>query len=169
MVAERVRRGVESEHTPERDTPLRRQLMVSGGVASLTEGTNTPKGPMEAADGAMYRAKRSGTNRTCVEGEPVSLGRRLEERGGSRRTRHRPPAGLGAHSRKAPSQASTTIRLGSQSAVRWASHITRMALLSPPSPLPYSCPGPGSWIVLRGGLDERGPGPCRGIPASSSR
>jgi PleD family two-component response regulator len=80
MVAERVRRGVESEHTPERDTPLRRQLMVSGGVASLTEGTNALKGPMEAADGAMHRAKKSGKNRTRVEGEPASLGRRLEKR-----------------------------------------------------------------------------------------
>jgi PleD family two-component response regulator len=70
MVAERVRRGVESEHTPERDTPLRRQLMVSGGVASLTEGTNALKGPMEAADGAMHRAKRSGKNERASRESP---------------------------------------------------------------------------------------------------
>ena len=79
-VAERVRRGVESEYTPERDAPLRRQLTVSGGVSSLTEDTRTLKGLMEAADGAMYQAKRSGKNRTCVAGEPVRLRRQLEER-----------------------------------------------------------------------------------------
>ena len=35
---------------------------------------------MEAADGAMYQAKRSCKNRTCVAGEPVRLRRQLEER-----------------------------------------------------------------------------------------
>lgn len=78
-VAERARQRMESEHTRERGTFLRRQVTVSGGVVSLTEKTRTLKGLLEAADGAMYRAKRSGKNRTCVAGEPVRR-RRLEER-----------------------------------------------------------------------------------------
>jgi diguanylate cyclase (GGDEF)-like protein len=79
-VAERVRRGVESEYTPESAASLRRRVTVSLGVASLTEGTRTLERLFEAADEAMYRAKRAGKNRTCVAGEePVRLRRRKEE------------------------------------------------------------------------------------------
>jgi diguanylate cyclase (GGDEF)-like protein len=80
-VAERVRHGVERGYSPERDSSFRRRLTCSLGVSSLTEGTHTLDQLIEAADGAMYIAKRAGTNRTCVAGEEaVRLRRRLEER-----------------------------------------------------------------------------------------
>jgi diguanylate cyclase (GGDEF)-like protein len=80
-VAERVRRGVESEYTPESAASLRRRITGTLGVASLTEGTRTLDQLIDAADGAMYRAKRAGKNRICLAGEePVRLRRRLKER-----------------------------------------------------------------------------------------
>jgi diguanylate cyclase (GGDEF)-like protein len=82
-VAERVRGGIESEYTPESAASLRRRITVSLGVASLTEGTRTLERLFEAADEAMYHAKRAGKNRICVaEEEPVRLRRRLEEHRG---------------------------------------------------------------------------------------
>jgi diguanylate cyclase (GGDEF)-like protein len=79
-VAERVRRGVESVYTPESAASLRRRITVSLGVASLSEDTRTLDRLFEAADEAMYRAKRAGKNRTCVAGEePVRLRQREEE------------------------------------------------------------------------------------------
>jgi diguanylate cyclase (GGDEF)-like protein len=80
-VAERVRRRVESEYTPESAASLRRRITVSLGVASLTEGTRTLNRLFEAADEAMYHAKRAGKNRILVTGEESErLRRRLEER-----------------------------------------------------------------------------------------
>jgi diguanylate cyclase (GGDEF)-like protein len=79
-VAERVRRGVESEYTPESAASLRRRITGTLGVASLTEGTRTLDQLIDAADGAMYRAKRAGKNRICLAGEHERLRRRLEER-----------------------------------------------------------------------------------------
>jgi predicted signal transduction protein with EAL and GGDEF domain len=50
-------------------------------VATLTEGRRTLDQLIEAADGAMYSAKRACTNRTCVAGEEsVRHRQRLEER-----------------------------------------------------------------------------------------
>jgi diguanylate cyclase (GGDEF)-like protein len=72
-VAERVRRGVEKEYASDRGTSLPRRVTVSGGVASLRESTPTLEGLIEAADAAMYRAKRAGKNRICLAGEPVSV------------------------------------------------------------------------------------------------
>ena len=80
-VAERVRRGVERAYAPERDSYFRRRVTGSLGVATLTEGRRNLDQLIEAADGAMYRAKRAGTNRTCAAGEwAVRLRQRLEER-----------------------------------------------------------------------------------------
>lgn len=71
-VAKRVRQGVERKYAPESATSLRRRVTVSLGVATLTEGMRTLDQLIDAADGAMYRAKRAGKNRMCVAGdEPV--------------------------------------------------------------------------------------------------
>lgn len=68
-VAERVRQRLESEYTPERDSSFRCRVTGSLGVATLTEATRTLDQLIDAADGAMYRAKRADTNRICVVGE----------------------------------------------------------------------------------------------------
>jgi len=65
-VAERIRRGVEYECSPERDTSLNRQITVSLGVAPLGEGTQTWELLFKATDAAMYRAKRAGKNQVFV-------------------------------------------------------------------------------------------------------
>jgi len=59
-VAERIRRGVEGECSPERDASVSRRITVSLGVASLTEGAQTLEQLIEAPDREMYRAKRAG-------------------------------------------------------------------------------------------------------------
>jgi len=42
------------------------QVTVSAGVATTSERETTLEGLMEAADSALYRAKREGRDRTCV-------------------------------------------------------------------------------------------------------
>ena len=69
-VAERVRRVVEHECSPERDASLSRQITVSLGIAFLTADTQTLEQLIEAADREMYRAKRAGKNRISVVGSP---------------------------------------------------------------------------------------------------
>ena len=69
-VAERVRRVVEYECSPERDASLMRQITVSLGIAFLTADTQTLEQLIEAADREMYRAKRAGKNRISVVGSP---------------------------------------------------------------------------------------------------
>ena len=69
-VAERVRRVVEYECSPERDASLSCQITVSLGIASLAADTQTLEQPIEAADREMYRAKRVGKNRMSVVGSP---------------------------------------------------------------------------------------------------
>ncbi len=69
-LAERVRRGVEHECSPERDASLDRRITISLGVASLTQDAQTLEQLIEAADREMYRAKRAGKNRVSVIGNP---------------------------------------------------------------------------------------------------
>ena len=69
-VAERVRRVVEYECSPERDASLSCQITVSLGIASLAADTQTLEQPIEAAHREMYRAKRAGKNRISVVGSP---------------------------------------------------------------------------------------------------
>lgn len=69
-VAERVRRVVEYECSPERDASLSCQITVSLGIASLAADTQTLEQPIAAADREMYRAKRAGKNRISVVGSP---------------------------------------------------------------------------------------------------
>ncbi len=41
-------------------------ITVSAGIATIEDGTRSVEALMEAADAALYRAKREGRNRTCV-------------------------------------------------------------------------------------------------------
>jgi diguanylate cyclase (GGDEF)-like protein len=45
---------------------VRRQVTVSAGVAALTDRVRTLEELIEAADEAMYRAKRAGKNRVAA-------------------------------------------------------------------------------------------------------
>ncbi len=65
-VAERTRRAVEVGCVPELEASLPRPVTVSAGVAPLTEETGTLERLVEAADGALYRAKEGGKNRVST-------------------------------------------------------------------------------------------------------
>jgi diguanylate cyclase (GGDEF)-like protein len=62
-VMERIRLLVEDRCSPGGDSRVRRQVTVSAGVAALTENVQTLEELIEAADEAMYQAKRAGKNR----------------------------------------------------------------------------------------------------------
>jgi PleD family two-component response regulator len=47
-------------------------ITVSIGVARDSRRTPTPQSVLEAADAALYRAKKAGRNRVCVAGRPAS-------------------------------------------------------------------------------------------------
>jgi diguanylate cyclase (GGDEF)-like protein len=63
---ERIRLQVEDRCSPVGDNPVRRQVTVSAGVAALTDRVQTLEELIEAADEAMYRAKRAGKNRVAA-------------------------------------------------------------------------------------------------------
>ncbi|MNY42431.1 Response regulator PleD [compost metagenome] len=64
MIAEKIRRHVEEQHYAYNDKQLR--LTVSIGLTTL-QADDTLHTLLSRADQAMYRAKHSGRNRTCVE------------------------------------------------------------------------------------------------------
>ena len=64
-VMERIRLQVEDRCSPGGDSPVRRQVTVSAGVAALDENVQTLEELIETADEAMYRAKRAGKNRVA--------------------------------------------------------------------------------------------------------
>ncbi|MBV9454786.1 MAG: GGDEF domain-containing protein [Rubrobacter sp.] len=64
---ERIREGVEHECSPEHDASISRQITVSLGVAPLADDTQSLEHLVQAADREMYRAKRAGKNRICIE------------------------------------------------------------------------------------------------------
>jgi diguanylate cyclase (GGDEF)-like protein len=66
---ERIRLKIEDYCSPAGDNPVRRQVTVSVGVAALTDNVQTLEGLIEAADEAMYRAKRAGKNRVAGAAE----------------------------------------------------------------------------------------------------
>ncbi|MBV9454561.1 MAG: diguanylate cyclase [Rubrobacter sp.] len=59
-VAERICQAVKRECSPERDASLSRQITVSLGLATLTEGTQRLDLLIGAAHREMYRPKRAG-------------------------------------------------------------------------------------------------------------
>ncbi len=64
-VMERIRMKVENRCSPVDDNPVHRQVTVSVGVAALNDDIQTLEELIEAADEAMYRAKRAGKNRVA--------------------------------------------------------------------------------------------------------
>jgi diguanylate cyclase (GGDEF)-like protein len=63
---ERIRLEFEYRCSPLGDSPVRRQVTVSAGVATLTDTVQTLEELIDAADEAMYRAKRAGKNRVAA-------------------------------------------------------------------------------------------------------
>ena len=57
--------AVEDRCSPVDDSPVRRQVTVSVGIAVLTDKVMTLEELIETADEAMYRAKRAGKNRVA--------------------------------------------------------------------------------------------------------
>ncbi len=74
-IAELLRRSIESDAVDVSTTvgsPLMCPVTVSVGVASGAGTGADPKGVVAAADAAVYRAKRAGRNRACVDGDDVA-------------------------------------------------------------------------------------------------
>ncbi|MFW5954545.1 MAG: diguanylate cyclase domain-containing protein [Guyparkeria sp.] len=70
-VADWVRRHVETLGLEHRESPIGDHVTISGGVASRVGLTNQPPEVLvEAADEALYRAKKAGRNRIVEEGQP---------------------------------------------------------------------------------------------------
>jgi diguanylate cyclase (GGDEF)-like protein len=79
-VAERLRAAVERLELPNLGIGRAGLVTVSAGVATRLAGASTPLLLFEAADAALYGAKRSGRNRVCVstlEGEVVEERRKV--------------------------------------------------------------------------------------------
>jgi diguanylate cyclase (GGDEF)-like protein len=69
---ERIRMKVEDRCSPVDDNPVHRQVTVSVGVAALNDDIQTLEELIEAADEAMYRAKRAGKNRVASTAEEAA-------------------------------------------------------------------------------------------------
>jgi diguanylate cyclase (GGDEF)-like protein len=66
VIAERIRQELEALQIPHREKFL--QVTVSGGVSAVDASTTTADELIEAADKALYEAKRTGRNRICAAG-----------------------------------------------------------------------------------------------------
>lgn len=72
-VAEKIRKRIEDTEFPFEEVQPNGQLTISIGVASFPEDKDRPRELFEAADQALYTAKRSGRNQVVgyKEGEPA--------------------------------------------------------------------------------------------------
>jgi diguanylate cyclase (GGDEF)-like protein len=66
VIAERIRQELEVLQIPYREKFL--QVTVSGGVSAVDVTTTSGDELIEAADQALYEAKRTGRNRICAAG-----------------------------------------------------------------------------------------------------
>lgn len=65
--AERIRHAIEKHHFFYKETPIDRKINVSIGIAAIPEDPITDKaGLLSSADKALYKAKYTGKNRTCL-------------------------------------------------------------------------------------------------------
>lgn len=90
-IAESVRRAVEALAIEHADSECSRHVTVSIGVAIVRPAIGrTPKGGLQLADEALYRAKQGGRNRCAIEGqaeyEALVTGRYRNPAGAGRRT-----------------------------------------------------------------------------------
>lgn len=65
-VAEQIRNHVKALAIPHQKSFVSNSVTLSMGVASISEGQNSPKMLIEAADRALYRAKSEGRDRVAV-------------------------------------------------------------------------------------------------------
>ena len=68
LVAEKLRRSVEETKIPGEEVLPGGRLTISLGLAAYPEDTSHPTGLIQAADAALYTAKRKGRNRTEMFG-----------------------------------------------------------------------------------------------------
>ena len=66
LFAERLRNEVEKTFADEKDIQPNKHLTISCGVASYPEDATSKEDLVMRADIALYEAKRSGKNRTCI-------------------------------------------------------------------------------------------------------
>jgi diguanylate cyclase (GGDEF)-like protein len=66
LFAERLRNEVERTYADEEDIAPEKRLSISCGVASFPEDASSKEELISRADLALYEAKRSGKNRTCL-------------------------------------------------------------------------------------------------------
>ncbi len=105
VLAERARRHVESLELAGRDAFTTARVTLSVGIASLCSGC-TKEALIDAADAALYRAKREGRNRVCAAEDEEAVGGEAAgadedgtddaaaSRGGAAASRDAGPAGL---------------------------------------------------------------------------
>lgn len=74
MVAERLRRGVAQEVIPHEETQPNGDVTVSIGVATYPDFASDTASLIEAADKAMYTAKKAGRNRVAGAGDGEDAG-----------------------------------------------------------------------------------------------
>ena len=70
LVAEKLRRSVEETKIPGEEVLPGGRLTISLGLAAYPEDASDPTGLVQAADAALYTAKRKGRNRTEMFGRP---------------------------------------------------------------------------------------------------
>ena len=70
LVAEKLRRSVEETKIPGEEVLPGGRLTISLGLAAYPEDASDPTGLVQAADAALYTAKRKGRNRTEMVGRP---------------------------------------------------------------------------------------------------
>ncbi len=74
VMAERASRHVEALHLPAGDDVTGSEVTLSLGVAALLTTGGDKEDLIEAADTALYEAKRTGRNRVCIAGQPPASG-----------------------------------------------------------------------------------------------
>jgi diguanylate cyclase (GGDEF)-like protein len=70
--AERLRNQIESHHFEKEEVQPSGKLTISLGVASFPKNADSSKQLIDKADAALYNAKGSGRNRTCLISENKS-------------------------------------------------------------------------------------------------